>query len=67
LKVVLNGKEEILLEETMNIKELIMKKNLKPERVVVEYNFQALSRERWPLIYLNDNDHIEIVSLIGGG
>jgi sulfur carrier protein len=65
--VKLNGREEVLIEKTMTVKELIMKKGLKPERVAVEYNSRALPRERWSSIYLQDNDRIEIVGLIGGG
>lgn len=63
----INGKDEILPETALNLRELVIRMGLVPERVVIEHNFRVVPREDWPLICLRDKDHIEIVSFVGGG
>jgi sulfur carrier protein len=67
MNVKINGQEEVLPEETLNLRELVIQRGLVPERVVIEYNFQVVLRENWPLICLQERDNVEIVSFVGGG
>ncbi len=63
----INGKEELIPENSLTLQELIINRGLSPEKVVVEVNLQIIPREQWPQINLQDNDAIEIISFVGGG
>lgn len=67
MNIRINGEDVVLSHETTNLHELITKKELIPERVVLEVNLEIIPRERWPLVQLREHDHIEIVSFVGGG
>ena len=62
----INGKNEEI-EKTSNMAELILRKDLSPEKIVVEHNFNILSKEEWNTTMLNENDNIEILSFVQGG
>ena len=40
---------------------------MEPRRVAVELNRQLVPRARFPQTALKDQDHLEIVTLVGGG
>ena len=67
MQIRINGRVEIVTEETVNLEDLVIRKGLMPERVVVEWNRRIVSREEWPSIRLQEQDEIEIVSFVGGG
>lgn len=67
MKVRINGKEEILPDKVMTLQELVVDRGLIPERVVIEVNLQVIPSEYWPTVRLREEDHIEIVSFVGGG
>jgi sulfur carrier protein len=62
----LNGKEEDV-EVASNLEELIKRKGLSVERVVVEHNLRIVPMEDLRATGLSENDNIEIVSFVGGG
>jgi len=62
----LNGKQESI-ERSMTLAALVAAKGLCPEKIVVEHNFNIISRDDWPKITLKDQDAVEIVSFVGGG
>lgn len=62
----INGKTETI-EKLATVGELVSKKALAPERIVVEHNLRILPREEWHKVILRDNDNIEIVSFVQGG
>ncbi len=66
MNVSVNGRPETV-PPGMMLDELIRLKGFTPERVVVEYNLEIVSRETWPAITLRKGDQIEIVSFVGGG
>jgi sulfur carrier protein len=66
VKIVLNGKDETLLQP-MTIKELIEVKGGEPDRVVVELNLEIIGKEAWADIVLKDGDRMEILRFVGGG
>lgn len=67
MKVRINGKEELISENSLTLQELIINRGLSPQKVVVEVNLQLIPREEWSRLKLQDNDHIEIISFVGGG
>lgn len=67
MKARINGKEELILENSMTLQEFIINRGLSPEKVVIEVNLQIIPRDEWPQINLQDNDSIEIISFVGGG
>ena len=66
MNISLNGKETEI-KKSMTISELIRQKNLKPEKLVIEYNREILSREKWSDTVLEDGDKIEMLGFVGGG
>jgi sulfur carrier protein len=64
--VKINGKAEEI-QNAGNIAELLLRKGLSRERVVVEHNCRIIPKEQLQAAVLNDNDNVEIVSFVGGG
>ncbi|MEW5758919.1 MAG: thiamine phosphate synthase [Candidatus Omnitrophota bacterium] len=62
----INGKEESIDKEIKLI-DLISKKNLCSEKIIIEHNFKIIDKEKWPDIILAEFDNLEIVSFVGGG
>lgn len=62
----LNGKQESI-GKPLNLDALVAAKGLCADKIVVEHNFNIISREDWPKIMLKDQDMIEIISFVGGG
>ena len=62
----INGKNEAV-NNVVNLRELILSKNLCLEKIVVEYNLNILPKEKWGEIVLQENDNLEIISFVGGG
>lgn len=66
MKLRINGKEHSCDGEIM-LKDFILDKNLKPERIVVEHNSEIVLQDRWNDVLLKEGDNLEIVSFVGGG
>jgi len=62
----INGKDESV-DKAGTISELVSKKRLSCDRIIIEHNFRVVPKEKWPKIVLGENDNIEIVSFVGGG
>ncbi len=62
----INGKDEPV-EKKLNLADLVAAKKLSPEKIVMEYNLRIVPRDEWRNVILQENDHIEIVSFVGGG
>lgn len=66
MKIVFNGKEEIV-PEGATVEGLIFLKGLNPGTVIVEHNYNLAKRESWPDIVLKESDRLEVLRLVGGG
>jgi sulfur carrier protein len=66
LKIIINGKEEII-EQDATIAGLIAQKALNPATVIVEYNYDLIKKETWEDIVLKEDDRLEILRFVGGG
>ena len=62
----INGRAESV-EKSSTIIELVSKRGLSAEKIVIEHNLRIVPTEEWAGIALKENDNIEIVSFVGGG
>lgn len=62
----ING-EACSTADNLTVLELLVLRNLKPERVAVERNGGIVRRADFSCTKLEDGDHIEIVHFVGGG
>ncbi|HQB12015.1 MAG TPA: sulfur carrier protein ThiS [Candidatus Omnitrophota bacterium] len=61
-----NGKEE-QIDQPLSLKELVLRKGLQLDRIVIEHNGVILPRSSWGSVRLTEKDTLEIVSFVGGG
>ncbi len=66
MRVIINGKEE-MLEEEISILDLLKKKNIRPEVVTVELNEHIVERNKYSEVIVKEGDRIEFVFFMGGG
>ncbi|MCL4377019.1 MAG: sulfur carrier protein ThiS [Actinobacteria bacterium] len=66
MQITLNGKS-IETVEGINFIDFITLKGLKPDSIVIEYNFKIVMKENWNKIILKENDNLEIIRFVGGG
>ena len=62
----LNG-EKYYIETKVSLLELITYFNYNTSLLVLEYNNSICNKNEWNNIYINNNDKIEIVTIVGGG
>lgn len=62
----INGKS-VSLERAMTISEFLASKNLLPQMVVVERNYEIVPRERFGEVMIDADDNLEIVQMMAGG
>lgn len=66
IKIVLNGKEEMLEDGTL-LSDLLKLKNIRKEIVVSELNGEIVDKEKYEMTSLKDGDKLEFVYYMGGG
>jgi sulfur carrier protein len=62
----LNG-QEYLTSSKLTILEIINYFNYNTSLLVLEYNSLICNKKDWDKIYIENNDKIEIVTIVGGG
>ena len=62
----LNG-EKYYIETKVNLLELVTYFNYNTSLLVLEYNNSICNKKNWNKIYINNDDKIEIVTIVGGG
>jgi sulfur carrier protein len=62
----LNG-QKYFTEFDLTILQLLKYFNYNPSILVVEYNNLICNKNHWNNIFINNNDKIEIVTIVGGG
>ncbi|MBT8340843.1 MAG: sulfur carrier protein ThiS [Desulfatitalea sp.] len=65
MKVTING--DLASIAACTIGELVAQRGLDPKGLVVEHNQRIVKQEKWPDIRLQDGDHLELLSFVGGG
>ena len=66
MKITINGREETF-EKELTLDELLKKKNIRPEIVVVEKNKDIIDKADYKTTTAKENDILEIIHFIGGG
>lgn len=66
MKLLLNGKEEIL-NDNITISKLLEDKKIRKEVVTVELNGKIINREEYDSTIVKNNDVLEFVYFMGGG
>jgi len=64
--MIVNGKP-FETESSLTVADLLDKLNLNKNKVVVEVNFEIVSREVFSNYLIDKEDKVEIISFIGGG
>ncbi len=69
MKFLINGEIKIInfQEPTPNLELLIAALGLNPKIIVVEFNGVILNQQRWKNQQVNNEDRLEIVTVVGGG
>ena len=62
----LNG-DKYYIEDEISLLQLINYFNYNTSLLVLEYNNLICNKKNWNKLYINDNDKIEIVTIVGGG
>jgi sulfur carrier protein len=65
MEILINGKREVCTSRT--IAELLAKKGIPSDALVVELNGSIIKQGQWPNIMLKDNDILELLNFVGGG
>jgi sulfur carrier protein len=66
MKIMFNGEARELKSDT-TVAALLRELNINPNRIAVEVNLTIVPRSQQEGYLLRDGDHLEIVTLVGGG
>ncbi|HPU41874.1 MAG TPA: sulfur carrier protein ThiS [Acetivibrio clariflavus] len=66
MNIILNGKNTEL-EKPVTLLELLELKGIDHEKVIIEYNYDILTRDDWNKTVLKENDNVEVLRFVGGG
>lgn len=66
MQIVVNG-ENRMVDDRLTVADLVRLYALTPQRVAVEVNEKLVRRATYAETALHDGDHVEIVTLVGGG
>jgi sulfur carrier protein len=66
LELQVNGETRNCSAETL-LPDLLLQLGYNPRLVAVEYNGEILHRQYWEQTKINQNDRLEIVTIVGGG
>lgn len=67
MMVYINGKTHEFDKQTMTVVDILNKKQINKDIVVVEINKIIIDKKDYDSTYVKNNDKIEILSFIGGG
>jgi len=65
MDIFVNGERET--SQPCSIAELVVRKGLLTDGLVVELNQRIVKHEQWQAVRLKENDEIELLSFVGGG
>jgi thiamine biosynthesis protein ThiS len=65
MQITINGKPE--QTEACTIDQLVRRRGLKPEALVVEHNQRIVRQAQWQEIRLQEGDCLELLRFVGGG
>ena len=65
MKINLNGKQ--MDSQSKTLMALIREQSFDPDGLIAEVNFEIIKQNAWQDISIKEGDHIELLSLVGGG
>lgn len=65
MKISINGVQET--GEPCSLAQLVERRGLNPGALVIELNQQIIKQQYWSTTMLNEGDHLELLSFVGGG
>lgn len=65
MQITINGTVESI--QPCTLADLVEARGLNGDAIVIEYNHVIVKRDSWAQIQLRDNDHLELLSFVGGG
>ena len=63
--VMINGEARVIAGK--NLLEYLKENGFNPEQLVVERNFEIISKEQFGSVTIQDEDVIEVLRFVGGG
>lgn len=66
IEVTINGKKE-MIEKGATIRQVLEKREIRPEMVAIEVNGQVVDREEYTSWQLNPGDEVEFLYYMAGG
>lgn len=66
LTVFING-DPFNCQKSMSLLDILHYLNFDVNSVIVEYNYVIVYEEQFKNLYLNHNDSVEVISIVGGG
>ncbi|MBI2870096.1 MAG: sulfur carrier protein ThiS [Candidatus Omnitrophica bacterium] len=66
IRIILNG-TQTELPRTVTVKEFLEQSRMRPENIAVEVNREIVCHSEYNRVRLKENDHVEIVTMMGGG
>ena len=69
LTLTLNGVQQTFeaMPEQATLADLVVRLELKPDRIALEQNGNIVARSRWGTVRLAPGDRVEMVHFVGGG
>ena len=64
--VIVNG-SPLNCYSVMSLKDILIYLNFNIDTVIVEYNQEIVNCSQFDQIYVNQNDCIEVITIVGGG
>ena len=62
----LNG-DKFFTNQSISLIDIIKYFKYNSSLLILEYNYSICSKENWKKIYINNDDKIEIITIVGGG
>nr|YP_009396496.1 thiamin biosynthesis protein S [Polysiphonia scopulorum]ARW65682.1 thiamin biosynthesis protein S [Polysiphonia scopulorum] len=66
LTIFING-EPFSCDSSMSLFDILIYFNVEVNSIVVEYNNSIVDKTQFNTLYFNQNDCIELISIVGGG
>jgi len=66
MNIIVNGENREVVD-SLTVKGLLEKLDIKSENVVIELNREIIGKEQFEIAKIKENDQLEIVHFVGGG
>ena len=67
MEITVNGEKRVGLTSPLTIAELLEQLGINPKSIIVELNFEIVTKNKVSETTVRDGDTVEIIRLVGGG